>query len=137
LKRAKLRAMPDAEVIGAAAMGVHKQSVSFSEDAYAFAKELVESGEYPTVSDAVSGGLERARELRAWRQASLEAEVLRRLETPVEEWIDGTVEDLMREARDYLETLPQAPTRADAGHLPRAGELGHRRDLAARLRGLR
>jgi hypothetical protein len=67
LKRAKLRAMLDAEVIGAAAMGVHKQLVSFSEDAYAFAKELVESGEYPTVSDAVSGELERAKELRAWR----------------------------------------------------------------------
>jgi Arc/MetJ-type ribon-helix-helix transcriptional regulator len=91
------------------AMGVHKQSVSFSEDAYAFAKELVESGEYPTVSDAVSGELERAKELRAWRQASLEAELLRRLETPVEEWIEGTVDDMMREARDYLETLPQAP----------------------------
>ena len=86
-------------------MGVHKQSVSFSEDAYAFARELVESGEYPTVSDAVSGELERAKELRAWRQASLEAEVLRRLETPVEEWIEGTVDDMMREADEYLEEL--------------------------------
>jgi antitoxin ParD1/3/4 len=95
--------------IGAAAMGVHKQSVDFSEDAYAFARELVESGEYASVSEAVSGELERAKELRAWRQVALEAEVLRRLELPVEEWRRGTVDDLMREARDYLETLPRAP----------------------------
>lgn len=87
-------------------MGVHKQSVSFSEDAYAFARELVESGEYPTVDEAVSGELERAKELRAWRQASLEAEVLRRLELPVEEWVpftDGS--DLTRKAREYLQRL--------------------------------
>lgn len=89
-------------------MGVHKQSVSFSEDAYAFARELVESGEYPTVDEAVSGELERAKELRAWRQASLEAEVLRRLELPVEQWHRGTVEDLMRDADEYLENLRRA-----------------------------
>ena len=92
------------------AMGVHKQSVSFSEDAYAFARELVESGEYPTVSDAVSGELERAKELRAWRQASLEAEMLRRLETPVEEWTpfaEGA--DLTRKAREYLRRIEQDP----------------------------
>jgi len=47
-------------------MGVHKQSVSFTDSAFAFARELVESGEYPTISAAVSGeddpGTRRARE---------------------------------------------------------------------------
>lgn len=85
-------------------MGIHKQSVDFSEDAYAYAKELVESGEYDSVSEAVSGELERAMELRALRQASLEAEMLRRLELPIDQWIpfkDGA--DLTRKAREYLE----------------------------------
>jgi Arc/MetJ-type ribon-helix-helix transcriptional regulator len=30
-------------------MGVHKQSVSFTDAAFDFARELVESGEYPNV----------------------------------------------------------------------------------------
>ena len=41
-------------------MGVHKQSVSFTDAAFAFARELVESGEYPNISAAVSGELARA-----------------------------------------------------------------------------
>jgi antitoxin ParD1/3/4 len=96
--------------IGAAAMGVHKQSVDFSEDAYAFARELVESGEYASVSEAVSGELERAKELRAWRQVALEAEVLRRLELPVEEWPAFTEgADLTRKAREYLRRIERGP----------------------------
>ena len=42
-------------------MGVHKQSVSFTEAAFAYARELVERGDYPNVSAAVSGELARAR----------------------------------------------------------------------------
>ena len=45
-------------------MGVHKQSVSFSDTAFAFARELVESGEYPNISAAVSGEMARARAAR-------------------------------------------------------------------------
>jgi Arc/MetJ-type ribon-helix-helix transcriptional regulator len=42
-------------------MGVHKQSVSFTDAAFDFARELVESGEYPNISAAVSGEMARAR----------------------------------------------------------------------------
>ena len=38
-------------------MGVQKQSVSFTEAAFAYARELVDQGEYPTISAAVSGEL--------------------------------------------------------------------------------
>ena len=45
-------------------MGVHKQSVSFTDAAYAYARELVERGDYPNVSAAVSSELARARAAR-------------------------------------------------------------------------
>ena len=45
-------------------MGVHKQSVSFTDAAFNFARELVESGEYPNISAAVSGEMARARAAR-------------------------------------------------------------------------
>ena len=48
-------------------MGVYKQSVSFSEAAIAFARELVENGEYPNISAAVSGEMTRASALREMR----------------------------------------------------------------------
>lgn len=41
-------------------MSVQKQSVSFTDAAYAFARELVEAGEYPNMSAAVSGELAKA-----------------------------------------------------------------------------
>ena len=44
-------------------MGVQKQSVSFTDAAYAYARALVEQGDYPTLSAAVSGELARARTL--------------------------------------------------------------------------
>ena len=68
-------------------MATQKQSVSFTEPAFAFAKELVDSGEYPNVSAAVSGELVRAKEARARERALFEAELARRLELPLEEWI--------------------------------------------------
>ncbi len=37
---------------GGHAVGVHKQSVSFTDAAFSFARELVESGEYPNISAA-------------------------------------------------------------------------------------
>ena len=42
-------------------MSVHKQSVSFTEQAFAHVQALVDAGEYPNVSAAVSGELARAR----------------------------------------------------------------------------
>jgi Arc/MetJ-type ribon-helix-helix transcriptional regulator len=81
-------------------MGVHKQSVSFTDAAYAYARELVERGDYPNMSAAVSGELARARASREREQALLEAEVRRRLELPLDQWESvGGVDDLFLEAR--------------------------------------
>lgn len=68
-------------------MGAQKQSVSFTEAAFAYARELVDQGEYPTISAAVSGELARARGARAREAALLEAEVRRRLELPLDQWV--------------------------------------------------
>lgn len=56
-------------------MTARKQSVSFSAAAFAFAQSLVEAGEYPNVSAAVSGEMVRAKSARAaqapcWRRRS-------------------------------------------------------------------
>lgn len=67
-------------------MSVHKQSVSFTKTAFAFARELVEAGEYPNVSAAVSGELARAKIIRDREQALFEAELQRRLALPVDQW---------------------------------------------------
>jgi Arc/MetJ-type ribon-helix-helix transcriptional regulator len=67
-------------------MGVHKQSVSFTEAAFAFARELVERGEYPNISAAVSGEMARARLAREREQALFEAELRRRLALPLDAW---------------------------------------------------
>ncbi len=67
-------------------MGVHKQSVSFTEAAFDFARELVESGEYPNVSAAVSGELARAKANRDKDRRLFEAEVQRRLSLPLDRW---------------------------------------------------
>ena len=63
-------------------MGVHKQSVSFTDAAFNFARELVESGEYPNISAAVSGEMARARAARERERLLFEAEVQRRLALP-------------------------------------------------------
>lgn len=67
-------------------MAVHKQSVSFTDTAFAFARELVDAGEYPNVSAAVSGELARAKLIRDREQALFEAEVQRRLALPADQW---------------------------------------------------
>jgi Arc/MetJ-type ribon-helix-helix transcriptional regulator len=67
-------------------MTVHKQSVSFTDAAFAFARELVEAGEYPNVSAAVSGEMARAKAARDRERALLEAEVQRRLALPPGQW---------------------------------------------------
>ncbi|MDW4500312.1 hypothetical protein R5H30_20155 [Sulfitobacter sp. D35] len=78
-------------------MSVQKQSVSFTEAAYAFARELVEAGEYPNVSAAVSGELAKAKAERDRERSLLEAELERRLALPLDQWEPvgevGTVTD--------------------------------------------
>jgi Arc/MetJ-type ribon-helix-helix transcriptional regulator len=87
-------------------MGVHKQSVSFTDAAFACAGGLVERGEYPNVSAAVSGELARARVSRQRDQALLEAELRRRLALPLDQWEPvGSLEDFTADARAYLDTL--------------------------------
>jgi hypothetical protein len=87
-------------------MGVRKQSVSFTEAAFAYANELVARGDYPNVSAAVSGELARARVSRERDQALLEAEVQRRLALPLDQWEPvGSLEDFTADARAYLDTL--------------------------------
>lgn len=67
-------------------MSVQKQTVSFTDTAYAFAKELVEAGEYPNMSAAVSGELAKAKAERQREKSVLEAELERRLSLPLDQW---------------------------------------------------
>ena len=67
-------------------MGVRKQTVSFTEPAFAFAQGLVDTGEYPTVSAAVSGEMVRAKAARDAQAMLLAAEVERRLALPLDRW---------------------------------------------------
>lgn len=84
-------------------MGVHKQSVSFTEAAFAYAKELVDRGDYPNVSAAVSGELARARVAREWEQTLLETEVRRRLQVPTDQWEPvASITDFTADARAFL-----------------------------------
>jgi len=81
-------------------MTAHKQSISFTEQAFAHVQALVDAGEYPNVSAAVSGELARARVARLREDALWQAEVERRLALPVEQW--EAVDSLTSEARDEL-----------------------------------
>jgi len=89
-------------------MGAQKQSVSFTEAAFAYARELVDQGEYPTISAAVSGELARARGARAREAALLEAEVRRRLELPLDQWVPvANLDALTAGAFARIEALEQ------------------------------
>lgn len=81
-------------------MTVHKQSVSFTEQAFAHVQALVDAGEYPNVSAAVSGELARARAARQRDGALWQAEVQRRLSLPTDQW--EAVDTLTSEARGWL-----------------------------------
>lgn len=87
-------------------MPVHKQSVSFTDAAFAFAKELVEAGEYPNVSAAVSGELAKAKHQRIREIRLLETELQRRLALPTDKWEPVMeTENLTSGARAYLSAL--------------------------------
>ena len=84
-------------------MGVHKQSVSFTDTAFNFARQLVDSGEYPNISAAVSGEMARASAARERERALFEAEVQRRLSLPLDAWEPvRTGETLTSDARFHL-----------------------------------
>lgn len=87
-------------------MGAQKQSVSFTDTAYAFARELVEAGEYPNMSAAVSGELAKAKAARERDRAVLEAELERRLSLPLDQWEPiGEATKVTEGARAHLATL--------------------------------
>ena len=87
-------------------MSVQKQSVSFTDTAYAFAKELVEAGEYPNVSAAVSGELAKAKAERERERAVLEAELERRLSLPLDRWEPvGDASEVTAGARAHLAAM--------------------------------
>jgi antitoxin ParD1/3/4 len=84
-------------------MGVHKQGVSSTDTAFAFARELVESGEYPNISAAVSGEMVRARAVRERERVLFEIEVQRRLALPLDAWEPISAEDsFTADARAHL-----------------------------------
>lgn len=84
-------------------MSVQKQSVSFTDTAYAFARELVEAGEYPNMSAAVSGELAKAKAEREHERVLLEAELERRLSLPLDQWEPvGNATDVTAGARAHL-----------------------------------
>ena len=87
-------------------MGVQKQSVSFTDAAYSYAKELVEAGEYPNVSAAVSGELAKAKADRDCERSLLEAELERRLSLPLDQWEPlGDASDVTAGARAHLDAM--------------------------------
>lgn len=90
-------------------MSVHKQSVSFTDAAFAFARELVDRGEYPNISAAVSGELARARAARERDSAIFEAEVKRRLALPLDQWEPLMAgQSITAGAREHLRKLAKS-----------------------------
>lgn len=81
-------------------MKVRKQTVSFTEAAYGFAQSLVDGGEYPNVSAAVSGEMVRAKAGRDAEAALLEAEVQRRLALPLDRWEPMDFAEIARRTRE-------------------------------------
>ena len=89
-------------------MAVRKQTVSFTEPAFTFAQGLVDAGEYPTVSAAVSGEMVRAKAARDAQAALLSAEVERRLALPLDQWEPvGELSEVTAKARAELARLRQ------------------------------
>lgn len=87
-------------------MSVQKQTVSFTDAAYAFARELVEAGEYPNMSAAVSGELAKAKAERERERSILEVELERRLALPLDQWEPvGEVSEVTAGARAHLAAL--------------------------------
>lgn len=87
-------------------MSAQKQSVSFTETAFAFARELVEAGEYPNMSAAVSGELVKAKAERERERLVLEAELGRRLSLPIDQWEPvGNMSQVTEGARAHLAAM--------------------------------
>lgn len=87
-------------------MTVHKQSVSFTDTAFDYARALVEAGEYPNVSAAVSGELAKVKAARDRDDRLFEAEIHRRLSLSTDQWQPvGELDQVTESARSYLADL--------------------------------
>ncbi len=87
-------------------MTTHKQSVSFTVFAFDYARGLVEAGEYPNVSAAVSGELTKAKSARDRDERVFEAELRRRLSLPIDQWQPiGDLGEVTDSGRSYLVEL--------------------------------
>ena len=97
-------------------MGSHKQSVSFTDAAFSFARELVAAGEYPNVSAAVSGEMARAKAGRDRERTLFEAEVQRRLTLPPDQWEPvAALDAVTMDARHHLAIQAQKFSKNDHG----------------------
>ncbi len=92
-------------------MTARKQTVSFTEPAFDYARTLVNAGEYPSISAAVSGEMVRAKAARDAQAALLAAEVERRLALPIDRWEPvGDLSEVTGEARARLAELRRTPS---------------------------
>ena len=95
-------------------MTARKQTVSFTELAFDYARTLVDAGEYPSIIAAVSGEMVRAKAARDAQSALLAAEVERRLALPSDQWEPvGELSEVTGEARARLAELRRMPS---SGH---------------------
>lgn len=94
-------------------MAARKQTVSFTATAFAYAQTLVDAGEYPSISAAVSGEMVRAMAAREAQAAVLAAEVERRLALPADRWEPvGELSEVTGEARARLDDLRRTQARS-------------------------
>ncbi|MEZ5823332.1 MAG: hypothetical protein R3C97_00860 [Geminicoccaceae bacterium] len=82
-----------------------KSAVSFTDEHHAFAKEMVERGDFASVSAVVAAGLQRLREEEKERHIALEAmaeEVRRRAQAPDEDFVEHRTGDFAKILQDRL-----------------------------------
>ncbi|MCY4471189.1 MAG: type II toxin-antitoxin system ParD family antitoxin [Thiotrichales bacterium] len=76
-----------------------KSAVSFIDEHHAFARAMVDRGEFASVSAVVAAGIQKLRDEEAERRAMLDAmaeEVRRRAEAPDEEFVEHVPGDFSR-----------------------------------------
>ena len=75
-----------------------KHTTSYTDEAYAHAQTLTETGEYASISAAVSAVLVRDRQRLARERAAFEAELERRLSLPDDQWLPVGTEGFLDDA---------------------------------------
>ena len=74
-----------------------KQTTSYTDEAFAYAKALVDDGEFGSVSAAASAALLHMKRAREAEARLLEAEVLRRSQLPPDQYVEWRPGDLLRD----------------------------------------